>query len=265
VPNAAEVPNSSSVLCKVCNGASSIFGLANVLRKYPVSYFRCATCGFIQTENPYWLHEAYSAAIASQDVGIMQRNLVNCEVTSAILTFLFPNVTRCVDVGAGHGVFVRLMRDRGFNFFWSDRYATNDYARGFESPENTKYDFLTAFEVLEHLVDPIQELSDMMSKSDNVFVSTCLVPEPVPEVPAWWYYMPDSGQHISFFTLESLRRLATRFGSKVLSVGPYHLFTKNKINTYFYRLSTNFRYARLLNMLSNRRSLIEQDFQQMTR
>jgi hypothetical protein len=83
-----------------------------------------------------------------QDVGIMLRNLMNREVASAVLNLLFPKMSSAVDFGAGHGVFVRLMRDRGFNFFWSDLHATNDYARGFEYQEGSTYDFLTAFEVL---------------------------------------------------------------------------------------------------------------------
>jgi hypothetical protein len=69
----------------------------------------------------------------------MQRNLINCEVTSAILNLLFPNVTCYLDFGAGHRVFVRLMRDRGFNFSWLDLHATNDYTRGFERQDGATY------------------------------------------------------------------------------------------------------------------------------
>jgi len=78
---------SSPVLCKVCDAPSDLFGETELLRKYRVQYYRCEMCGFIQTESPYWLEEAYSSAIAIQDVGIMRRNLVNCEVTSAVPIF----------------------------------------------------------------------------------------------------------------------------------------------------------------------------------
>lgn len=253
------------VHCKICEAQSLFFGEAEVLRKYRVQYFRCKDCGFIQTEAPYWLTEAYSSAIASQDVGIMQRNLVNCEVTSAVLNLLFPGVSGGIDFGGGHGILVRLMRDRGFNFFWSDIHATNDYARGFERPEGSRFDFLTTFEVLEHLPDPVSELSKLMEISDNVFVSTCLLPQPLPALSDWWYYAPTSGQHISFYTRKSLSLLAHRFGRHILSSGPYHLFSRQPRSAVLYRLATRVRAARIVNSLRRRASLIESDLQQMTR
>jgi hypothetical protein len=257
--------NPSPPSCKICEAPSSFFEAADVLKKYRVQYFRCEKCGFIQTEAPYWLEEAYSSAIASQDVGIMQRNLMNCEVTSAVLNLFFPKMSNAVDFGGGHGVFVRLMRDRGFNFFWSDLHATNDYARGFESEEGSTYDFLTAFEVIEHLADPVSSLSSLMNISENVFVSTCLVPQPAPKLFDWWYYVPSTGQHISFYTEESLRLLAIRCGRNIFSAGTYHLFTKKPLSHLLYRLATRVKPARILNTMYRRPSLIESDFQQMTR
>jgi hypothetical protein len=243
---------------------ATVFGETVVLNKYRVQYFCCERCGFIQTETPYWLEEAYSSAIAAQDVGIMQRNLENCRLTSAVLNLLIPKVSRAVDFGAGHGVFVRMMRDKGFNFFWSDLHAANDYARGFEYQEGLTYDFLTAFEVLEHFTDPVADLSKLMNLSDNVFVSTYIVSQPAPGILDWWYYSPSTGQHISFYTTKSLRILAARFGRSLLSVGPYHLFTKEPKSGLLYRLATNLRIACIVNRIYPHPSLIESDYLQMT-
>src|ERR1700721_2998341 len=77
VANLSQNTDSSIVLCKICEKRSVYFGETEVLRKYCVRYFRCESCGFMQTEAPYWLEEAYSSAIAKQDVGAMERNLYN--------------------------------------------------------------------------------------------------------------------------------------------------------------------------------------------
>jgi hypothetical protein len=251
--------------CKICGTQSEFFDEAEILRKYAIKYFRCTACGFVQTDNPYWLEEAYTSAISSLDTGVLSRNLDNQRYTAAVLNVLFPEAKKLLDFGAGHGIFVRLMRDCGFNFSWYDLHATNDYARGFEYKKDETYDFLTSFEVLEHLVDPITELSTMMTLSDNVFVSTELLPHPTPRVADWWYYCTAGGQHVSFYTLEALRVIGRRFGRDLLSNGSYHLFSRGPRNRLLFRLATSQRTSRILNAIRTRSSLKDSDFQLMSK
>lgn len=249
-----------SANCKICGTESLPFGETLVLRKYQVQYLRCPACGFIQTETPYWLDESYLSAITILDVGIMQRNLLNWELTTAMLHILLPKAKQCLDYGAGHGIFVRLMRDRGFDFLWYDSHATNDYARGFEYEAGQVYDLLTAFEVLEHLNDPLGDLAKMMAISENLFVSTVLVPEPPPKLGDWWYFGAPTGQHISFYTHDALQLLAKRFGRNLISHGPYHLFTTTTKSETAFRLLMHGKSAKLLNQFFPHRSRIEADF-----
>lgn len=60
--------------CKICGAESKPFDSATILNKYEVQYYKCPDCGFIQTEEPHWLDEAYSSAITSSDIGLIQRN-----------------------------------------------------------------------------------------------------------------------------------------------------------------------------------------------
>ena len=59
--------------CKICDGAVRHLFAKKVLHKYDVAYFQCLHCRFIQTEQPYWLGEAYEKAIARLDIGLVWR------------------------------------------------------------------------------------------------------------------------------------------------------------------------------------------------
>ncbi len=250
--------------CHICENTADLLGTQRVLFKYQVRYLRCSSCGFIQTEAPYWLGEAYTEAIASQDVGAIGRNVQNALLTSNLLTMLFPQFRRGVDFGGGHGVFVRLMRDRGFDFFWKDLYAANHFARGFEDDRSQPYDLVTAFEVLEHLVNPLADLEELMAHAPNVLVSTVLVPEPVPALDQWWYFLASSGQHVSFYTPKALQIIAERFGRHVQSAGPYHLFTPEPVSSLRYRLAMKAKFAKAYGLVRRRPSLVPADYKKMT-
>src|SRR5260370_35402344 len=209
----------------LCGDVSAALGSAIVLSKSRVQYFRWGACRFIQTETAHWLEYAYSEGLGSLDTGVMWRNLHNAGVTEALISLLFPNGTRFLDYAGGYGTLVRLMRDRGFDFYWSDPYAKNLHARGFEHVPGSRYDLLTASEVLEHLPNPLEDIARMLDLADNVLVTTVLLPEPAPAPPNWWYYAVKGGQHISFYSADSLRRIASHFNVYLLSRGYYHLFT----------------------------------------
>jgi hypothetical protein len=247
--------------CKICGKKSDLFDEAKILARHDVKYYRCASCGYIQSETPYWLEEAYSFAISRLDTGIMVRNLANRIITSAIIDVMFPKSRSFLDYAAGHGVFVRLMRDLGYEYHWYDLHAVNDYARGFEHRDGMKYDFLTAYEVLEHLVDPYEDLDKIMSLSDNVLVSTELLPTPTPKIAQWWYYAPRSGQHVSFYTLSALREIAQRYGRNLLSCGYHHLFTRQSNKGQLFQLLCKPRIARLVNAMHRRPSFAFTDFE----
>jgi len=226
-------PLASPQTCKICGSASHPFGNATLLHKYDVEYFQCSNCGFVQTEPPYWLAEAYSEAIARSDVGYVMRNQRLSTTASNVIAYGFDPSGTFLDYGAGYGLFVRLMRDLGYDFRWYDKYCENIFAKGLEATEGdrTQYELITAFEVLEHLENPLQEVQEMLRFSRNLLFSTELVPIHNPRPGEWGYYAPQEGQHISLYTRRSLEILAETLGLNFYTDGGMvHLLTEKPLS-----------------------------------
>jgi len=223
--------------CKICNSETQNIFAAKILNKYNIKYYHCYNCGFLQTEEPYWLGEAYQESINIQDTGLLSRNLHLSKQITVILFFLFNKKAKYLDFAGGYGVLTRFMRDIGFDFYWSDKYSKNLFARGFEYNENIKnIELITSFESLEHFVNPLEEIEKMLKTSKNILASTVLLPNPLPNPNEWWYYGLGHGQHISFYSIKTLKFIAQKYGLNLYSNGiNLHLLTIKKINRVYFR------------------------------
>jgi len=218
--------------CAVCGTALEPFDRATILRRHVVDYFRCPACGLIALPDPWWLAEAYESAIYDGDQGLLRRSAVLSRVTGALIRAEGLSAGRFLDWGGGYGTLTRMMRDKHLDFYTADAYAQNLLAPGFDGDEAQTYDLVTAFEVMEHLHDPVEQLS-AITHNDRFFFTTVVHRIDSPPRPAdWWYYALDSGQHIAFHTHESLSILADRMGYRLLSDDDnYHLFHRVPVRT----------------------------------
>ncbi|MEM9542561.1 MAG: methyltransferase domain-containing protein [Cyanobacteria bacterium P01_E01_bin.42] len=217
--------------CKICETETHLFFKAVILEKYEVDYFQCPNCGFIQTENPYWLEEAYIQPIAKSDHGLIARNIYLAKYTANIIFNLFNQEKKFLDFGSGYGLFVRLMQDLGLDFYGYDPFCQNIF-----SSERTvttlqeQYELIVAFEVFEHFLDPLQEVEKLLKISENILFSTEILPEDNPTPDRWYYYALDEGQHISLFTVSSLEIMAEKFNLNLYSNGKFlHLLTSKNL------------------------------------
>lgn len=249
--------------CKICGAVGKSLGRWKIASRFDVEYFRCPRCRFVQTEEPYWLESVYNDAASVADVGIVARNLLLADVTHAVITTWLDPAGRFLDFGGGHGLLVRLMRDRGFDFQWQDKYANAPVlCRGFEAEAtSTGFDLVTAFEVAEHLPDPVSGFREMLSRGRTLLFSTELMPADDPLPGDWWYYVLEFGQHVSLYSRESLEHLARQLGLYLASNGStIHLMSERRIDQKLFRSVTRGRVARAISRLRRRPSLIESDF-----
>ena len=249
--------------CKICNHKAIQIFSRNVLKKYYVDYFQCNYCGFIQTESPYWLIEAYSDAITNQDIGLISRNTNYSKITKVLLKLLnLDNNLSFLDYGGGYGMFVRQMRDFGYNFHRYDIYCQNIFAKNFDSDLNMKYKLITAFEVFEHLEKPLQTIKELINISDILFFSTEVQPENSSHINQWWYIMEETGQHISLFSIKSLKHLADiNHCFYYTNKKDLHIFSKKKINRLLIFILMNKYLRKVVDIsLRNKISLLMTDY-----
>lgn len=255
--------------CKICGAKSLLFGNTKITGKYFVDYYYCPICGFMQTEDPYWLPESYSTPITKSDVGLINRNLLMAEKTRNFILLCLDPGQRFVDYGGGYGLFTRWMRDLGFDFYHYDPVCQNLFAEGFEASPRETYSLVTAWEVLEHLVDPLTEIRKMLDFGPFLLFSTLLLPdEPMP-LPSWWYYGVEHGQHVALYSQKTISYIANAFNQSVLfSNGSLHLIGKpGVINPLKLRIGFNNRFKILRKILGKKSppSLTNQDFLQVTK
>lgn len=255
------------MICKICSRITSPWAKTKILDKQDVQYFRCGNCGFIQTEEPYWLGEAYSESITGSDLGLVGRNIICSTICKALINRFFDADAKFLDYGGGYGLFVRIMRDAGFDFYHYDKFSTNLFAEGAEADEKSEgqYELVTAIEVFEHFARPLDEIAQILRFSGNIFFSTELIPPGNPKPGEWPYYGLEHGQHIALYTHSSLAVIAGTFHLNLYSNGKsLHLLTGRKISARLFRLIMHHRVAKLLDIFPGRKPLLAEDYARVT-
>jgi hypothetical protein len=214
--------------CRLCaHPEPALVARQRVLHKYQVAYAQCPRCDLLQTEPPYWLGESYDDSVAILDTGAIDRNLLCADLVTVLAALLKvgPGGT-CLDFGAGNGVFVRLMRDRGLDFRWADKFATNLYARGFEGNAGAPHDLVTAFEVFEHFDDVAGELERLFRPGHRFVLASTFLHRGHRD--GWWYYVPEVGQHVAFYSRRTMAYIGERFGYAAICGPAFTLFVNTR-------------------------------------
>jgi len=233
-------------VCKICGSKADAFDAADLYRMcrsgprpqphalgfsgIAVSYFRCSNCDFLFTNYfDDWTAEDFSKYIYNDDYIKADPEYVEVrprQFADAFAPLLQDRTsTRIIDYGSGTGGFAKAMQ--GYHF---DQVACFD-PFSYPSRPSSEFDCVCCFEVLEHTVDPVATLRDMLSLVHDrglIFRTQCLQPDDI-EIQrcAWWYIGPRNG-HISTFSLRTLFYLANFFGLRLHQLPPFYLFAKSE-------------------------------------
>jgi hypothetical protein len=201
--------------------------------------------------------------MTSYDLGCISRPVSNSGFIKAVVNWFFDASGRFLDFGGGYGVFTRWMRDEGYDFFHYDGLCPNLFAATHEGDisGSVRYELVTAFEVFEHLMEPAKTVTHLLSISDSILFSTELLPVPAPSIADWWYYGPEHGQHIAFYTRIALQQLAGRCNANYYTNGgSIHLISRRHISEKVFRLVLHPKVRAVLNRFFRRKSLLDVDF-----
>ncbi len=174
----------------------------------------------------------YQDAIADIDTGVVSRNVGNANLLESLLCVLSLDQGKLLDVAGGYGLLTRLLRDKGFDCYTTDKYCANLFAKAFEPKPDFKADALFAFEVLEHLEYPLEFLSELFERHGcrTIVFSTLTFSGDIPSKD-WWYYAFEGGQHIKFYQPRTLAMLAGKLGCKYFMLSPeLHIITDKNIS-----------------------------------
>lgn len=79
----------------------------------------------------------------------------------------------------------------------------------------------------------MEEIRNLLTIADSILFSTLLYDNNLhyKELAEWWYYAPETGQHISFYSLRTLEYIASKLGIHYYFISnEIHLLSKRVIS-----------------------------------
>lgn len=98
-------------------------------------------------------------------------------------------------------------------------------------------DLICAFEVMEHILNPISTIDSMLSISPNLLISTFKMPDKTPVHDSWWYYGKYQGQHIGFLRVSAFQYIAKFKNKNLATDGKSYFFSDKKMSSFQFRTS----------------------------
>ena len=220
--------------CRICSAhLQPRFSLPVLHGRYTAQYHECTRCHALQVPHAPWLAEAYAddptGRRGDPDTARFRRNFSAFRYVTALIDGLvIPSPATLLDFGSGTGLLTAMLMDAGFDAWTTDAYvdaailAPDRSVAWDESERLPTYDCITALEVFEHLPDPMEvgaQLRALLRPGGCLVVSTSVY-HPGQHGPEWPYLSAEWGQHVTFWSEESLIIYAANLGYASLAHFP---------------------------------------------
>ncbi len=212
-----------NVACPVCDGNSPLLDVMDLnkscgdtqenifdLSGIPVYYNLCNDCGFcFSPQFANWSIQEFKDKIYNEEYILVDPGYAESRPrgNAKNIINMFPEGAkkiRHLDFGGGDGLLSRVLQESGWASSSFDPFVNKDVAIKFLG----KFNFITAFEVFEHVPDVnelIKNLSSLLEPNGIILFSTLISDGNI--FPRnrinWWYASPRNG-HISLFSKKSL-------------------------------------------------------------
>jgi SAM-dependent methyltransferase len=230
--------------CKICGATTENIGsvdfnksceeiMGTVLPRtgIQISYSACPDCGFMFTGDfDTWSKEDLRQHLYNDDYWLADPDYVKQRPNAYerwLRQLLTPEIHgHLLDYGGGNGSLSAKLRRHGFTPETYDPFNPE-----FSQRPSGKYDVITCFETLEHVMDPKSVLRDITSLlfEDGIIIFITMLRRigTTDDGLGWWYVGPRNG-HVSFFTAETLTLAWGELGYKFSSANPStHIAWKN--------------------------------------